>query len=310
MACKYFSILLTAMPTDPGILSRLGQTFVKDDDESQAFHYHSESYRHYPVNLEVISWLGVWYVKSEMYERAIQYFERAAEIQPKEVKWRLMVTSCYRRLGSYQKALELYEEIHKEYVFFLLYLDCRSWWMNRSVVFLLFLLFCFVLQLFTDIYFFSCYFFCRYPQNLECLRYLVAICKELGMPYDEHEQNLRKLERAAAQAKATQGGLAGGILTQMNQGQDVGGQQNYGGRGRDSGRDGGRDVNRMAPIQDDHHPDDSAGSKKQTYGGNDKMGGKAPGVSNQLQKRAIQSQRDAGSDDEFADADIDDLWAD
>jgi tetratricopeptide (TPR) repeat protein len=80
------------MPTDPGILSRLGQTFVKDDDESQAFHYHSESYRHYPVNLEVISWLGVWYVKSEMYERAIQYFERAAEIQPKEVKWRLMVT--------------------------------------------------------------------------------------------------------------------------------------------------------------------------------------------------------------------------
>ena len=86
------SILLTAMPTDPGILSRLGQTFVKDDDESQAFHYHSESYRHYPVNLEVISWLGVWYVKSEMYERAIQYFERAAEIQPKEVKWRLMVT--------------------------------------------------------------------------------------------------------------------------------------------------------------------------------------------------------------------------
>ena len=49
--------------------------------------------------------------------------------------------SCYRRLGSYQKALELYEQIHKEY-----------------------------------------------PQNLECLRYLVAICKELGMPYDEHEQ--------------------------------------------------------------------------------------------------------------------------
>merc|ERR1711871_423341 len=29
LACKYFSILLTAMPTDPGILSRLGQTYVK-----------------------------------------------------------------------------------------------------------------------------------------------------------------------------------------------------------------------------------------------------------------------------------------
>ena len=128
------------------------------------------------------------------------------------------------------------------------------------------------------------------------------------MPYDEHEQNLRKLERAAAQAKATQSGLAGGILTQMNQGgQDVG----YGG-GNQGGR--GRDVGRMAPIQDDHSDNGGGAGSKKTYGGdgggNDKNGGPAPGVSNQLQKRAIQSKRDAVSDDEFADADIDDLWAD
>lgn len=43
------------------------------------------SYRHYPVNLDVISWLGVWYVKSELYEKAIHYFETAAQIQPTEV---------------------------------------------------------------------------------------------------------------------------------------------------------------------------------------------------------------------------------
>ena len=37
------------------------------------------------------------------------------------------------------------------------------------------------------------------------------------MPYDEHESQLRKLERAAAQASAAANGqLAGGILTQMN----------------------------------------------------------------------------------------------
>lgn len=45
------------------------------------------SYRHYPVNLDVISWLGVWYVKSELYEKAIHYFETAAQIQPTEVRW-------------------------------------------------------------------------------------------------------------------------------------------------------------------------------------------------------------------------------
>ena len=33
----------------------------------------------------------------------IEYFERAALVQPGEVKWQLMVTSCYRRLGDFYK---------------------------------------------------------------------------------------------------------------------------------------------------------------------------------------------------------------
>ena len=192
-----------------------------------------------------------------MYEKAIEYFERAAEIQPKEVKWRLMVTSCYRRLGSYQKALELYENIHKEY-----------------------------------------------PQNLECLRYLVAICKELGMPFDEHEMQLRKLERAAAQASAAQNGqLAGGILTQMNGNEGGGG--GYGGARGGGGR-GGPEMSRMAPIQDqDEGPSAVTGGSS----GPQSRAGPAPGVSGSLQTRAVKREA-AGSDDEFADADIDDLWAD
>ncbi|GMH74663.1 hypothetical protein TL16_g06523, partial [Triparma laevis f. inornata] len=113
-AAKWFNVLITRVPTDPGILSRLGQIFSKEQ-ESQGFHYQLESYRHYPVNLDVISWLGVWFVKHEMYEKSIHYFERASQIQPNEVKWRLMVTSCYRRMGNYSKALQLYEQIHEEY---------------------------------------------------------------------------------------------------------------------------------------------------------------------------------------------------
>ncbi|TMW56883.1 hypothetical protein Poli38472_002808 [Pythium oligandrum] len=133
---------------DPGVFARLGQIFNKDDDETQAFHYHLESYRYFPINLDVISWLGVWYVKSELYEKAIQFFERASQIQPTEVKWRLMVTSCYRRMGAYQRAMVLYEQIHQDY-----------------------------------------------PENLECLRYLVAICKDLGQRCDHYQTKLAKLER-------------------------------------------------------------------------------------------------------------------
>ncbi|EGB07919.1 hypothetical protein AURANDRAFT_10223, partial [Aureococcus anophagefferens] len=133
IALKWYNILITRVPSDPGVLLRMGQICNRTDDEPQAFHFHLESYRHYPVSLDVISWLGVWYVKSEMYEKAIHFFERASQIQPKEVKWRLMVTSCYRRMGNYQRALELYEKVHAEH-----------------------------------------------PENVECLRYLVAICKDLG----------------------------------------------------------------------------------------------------------------------------------
>ncbi|KAL7692215.1 putative 43kDa postsynaptic protein [Plasmopara halstedii] len=162
-AAKWFNILLSCLGSndkrerhtknvaDPGVLARLGQIFNKDDDETQAFHYHLESYRHFPVNLDVISWLGVWYVKSELYEKAIQFFEQASQIQPNEVKWRLMVTSCYRRMGSYQKAMVLYEQIHHDY-----------------------------------------------PENLECLRYLVAICKDLGQRCDSFQAKLAKLERENA----------------------------------------------------------------------------------------------------------------
>ena len=107
-----YNILITRVPSDPGVLLRMGQICNRTDDEPQAFHFHLESYRHYPVSLDVISWLGVWYVKSEIYEKAIHFFERASQIQPNEVKWRLMVTSCYRRMHNYQKALELYERIH------------------------------------------------------------------------------------------------------------------------------------------------------------------------------------------------------
>ncbi|KAH8058204.1 hypothetical protein JL722_6055 [Aureococcus anophagefferens] len=135
IALKWYNILITRVPSDPGVLLRMGQICNRTDDEPQAFHFHLESYRHYPVSLDVISWLGVWYVKSEMYEKAIHFFERASQIQPKEVKWRLMVTSCYRRMGNYQRALELYEKVHAEH-----------------------------------------------PENVECLRYLVAICKDLGHP--------------------------------------------------------------------------------------------------------------------------------
>jgi len=68
---------------------------------AQALHFYQESHRVFPVNMDVISWLGAYHVKNEVYEKAVPYFDLASRIQPQEVKWGLMVASCYRRIGSY-----------------------------------------------------------------------------------------------------------------------------------------------------------------------------------------------------------------
>jgi intraflagellar transport protein 88 len=114
-AAKTFQLLLNKVPGDPTICSKLGQIYEKLQDDNSACHWQTEAHRNYPVNLNVTSWLGVWYVKREMYEQAIEYFNQAARVQPSEIKWQLMVTSCYRRLGDLYKALELYQKIHEEH---------------------------------------------------------------------------------------------------------------------------------------------------------------------------------------------------
>ena len=99
-AIKWFNMLSSRVPTDPGVLYDLGTLYAKENDESQSYNSYLESYRYYPINIDVTSWLGLYFVKHKIYEKALTYFERATQIQPNEVNWQLMVASCHRRIGS------------------------------------------------------------------------------------------------------------------------------------------------------------------------------------------------------------------
>jgi len=88
------------------------------------------------------------HAKQDMFEKAIIYFERASQIQPKEVKWGLMIASCYRRMNLFNEALKVYEEIYEEN-----------------------------------------------PDNMDCLRGLVQIRKDLGMKYQQFSEKLMMLDR-------------------------------------------------------------------------------------------------------------------
>jgi intraflagellar transport protein 88 len=112
-AHQWFKILHGLVPTDPKVLSRIGALY-QVEDETQAFHNYSDAYQCYPVDLEVISWLGVYHAKSGMFEKAVEYFQHASQVQPAEVKWKLLVAGCYRRMQSYSQALDLYRAVYKK----------------------------------------------------------------------------------------------------------------------------------------------------------------------------------------------------
>ncbi|KAM9604241.1 intraflagellar transport protein 88 homolog isoform 3-T3 [Trichechus inunguis] len=148
-AIDWLMQLISVVPTDCRALSKLGELYDSEGDKSQAFQYYYESYRYFPSNIEVIEWLGAYYIDTQFCEKAIHYFERASLIQPTQVKWQLMVASCFRRSGNYQKALDTYKDIHK-----------------------------------------------KFPENVECLRFLVRLCTDIGLKeVQEYATKLKRLEK-------------------------------------------------------------------------------------------------------------------
>ncbi|XP_063069811.1 intraflagellar transport protein 88 homolog isoform X2 [Engraulis encrasicolus] len=148
-AIEWLMQLISVTPTDPQVLAKLGELYDSEGDKSQAFQYYYESFRYFPSNIDVIEWLGAYYIDTQFCEKAIQYFERATLIQPTQVKWQLMVASCYRRSGNYQKALDTYKDIHR-----------------------------------------------KFPENVECLRFLVRLCTDMGLKeVQEYATKLKKVEK-------------------------------------------------------------------------------------------------------------------
>ena len=247
-----FHTLLTQVQSDPGVHAKLGRVYNKRDDQTNAFHYHRESYTYFPVDLDVISWLGVWYVKQEFYEQAITFFERAAEIQPNEVKWKLMIASCYRRMANFQHAVDLYEEIHRQY-----------------------------------------------PENQECLRYLIIISKELNIKYDHYQREFAKLERINTESDFSQ---AGGAMTQM-QGHNgpQGGQTSYPDAPKHQGNAGPRFS---AFSQPDPEPSPVREEKKEE---SPTQRARAAKAAKAKEASPAPSTNADDSEDEWGSADMDDL---
>ncbi|CAL2049617.1 unnamed protein product [Caenorhabditis brenneri] len=148
-AIELYSQANSLVPNDPAILTKLADLYDQEGDKSQAFQCHYDSYRYFPSNLETVEWLASYYLETQFSEKSINYFEKAALMQPNVSKWQMMIASCLRRTGNYQRAFDLYRQIHR-----------------------------------------------KFPQDLECLRFLVRIAGDLGMvEFKEYKDKLEKAEK-------------------------------------------------------------------------------------------------------------------
>ena len=111
---KYFDLVSTAVPKDPSVHCKLGGLYSSYNDEAQAFHHFSEANRLLPTDLNSIAWLGIFHVKGGNFHQAAQFFEVAAKTNPRDLKWKLMIASCYRRMDQLPRALGLYKEVHEK----------------------------------------------------------------------------------------------------------------------------------------------------------------------------------------------------
>uniref|UniRef100_T1IRH6 Intraflagellar transport protein 88 homolog n=1 Tax=Strigamia maritima TaxID=126957 RepID=T1IRH6_STRMM len=149
-ANEWYQQLISLVPNDPKALQKIGELAESEGDKQLAYQYHLDSYRNFPSSVEVIEWLGAYFIDSQLAEKAIDYFERAAIMQPDEVKWKLMIASCYRRSGNYQVALQTYKTIHR-----------------------------------------------KFPENIECLKFLVRLCSDMGLKEaQDYAIELKKAEKA------------------------------------------------------------------------------------------------------------------
>ncbi|CAF3940589.1 unnamed protein product, partial [Adineta steineri] len=145
-AKSWYLQALSTYRTDGHLHRRIGEVIDKQGDKSDAIQYYFDAYRHNPCDIDTLEWLAYYYIETQYPEKAVEFCAQAALVKPGEIKWHLMVASCYRRSGDYTAALEKYKWIHS-----------------------------------------------HFPDNIDCIQFLVKISTDLGLPEREtYEAELKK----------------------------------------------------------------------------------------------------------------------
>ncbi|CAF0950545.1 unnamed protein product [Rotaria sordida] len=148
-AKSWYLQALSTHRMDGHLHRRIGEVIDVQGDKSDAIQYYFDAFRHNPCDIKTLEWLASYYIETQYPEKAVEFCAQAALVKPGEIKWHLMVASCYRRTGDYTAALEKYKWIHQ-----------------------------------------------HFPDDTDCIQFLVKISTDLGLPEREmYENELKKVNK-------------------------------------------------------------------------------------------------------------------
>ncbi|CAF3044332.1 unnamed protein product [Rotaria socialis] len=148
-AKSWYLQALSTYRTDGHLHRRIGEVVDIQGDKADAIQYYFDAFRHNPCDIKTLEWLASYYIETQYPEKAVEFCAQAALVKPGEIKWHLMVASCYRRYGDYTAALEKYKWIHQ-----------------------------------------------HFPDDVDCIQFLVKISTDLGLPERElYENELKKVNK-------------------------------------------------------------------------------------------------------------------
>jgi len=236
-----------------------------------------------PTDPHVLSRMGQLFNKDDDETQALHYHHESYRYYPVNLDVISWLGVWYVKNELYEKAIEFFERAAQiqpaEVKWRLMVTSCYRRMSNFQKA----------LELYELIH-------ADYPENVECLRYLVALCKDMGLSYDAYEAKLSKLERTVSQTRAAQGGL-----TQFAQPQEQPQQQQ---RHKQQQVNPAPPRRNLVPQQQDALPEERETEEME------------PAIDRKIEHSigesgaVIRKQRAADEEeDEWAEADLDDLLA-
>jgi len=187
-----FEKLQSIMPRNPEVIYQLGNIYEILNQNKQAIKWYNILATRIPSDAAILLKIGTLYYKEQDEIQALHFHQESYRYLPSNIDTISWLGIYYAKCDLYEKALQFFERASqiqtKEVKWKLMVATCYRK-MNSFQQ---------ALKLYQEIN-------TEYPENMECLRYLVLICKDLGINYEQYSIQLKKLERAQEAKAAIQG---------------------------------------------------------------------------------------------------------